>query len=364
MANGMQFNQNSLALAPSGQSRREQMAQALMANATSGRPVQGGLVEALSRVGQAYFANQTLNKADQQREQRRQALADTLQRAVQSAQPGATTQNPMVGPSQMSDAQRMAAILAQNPDTAGMGAQIQLSQALQKPGERFSQPFQLPDGTLVQRNQATGRLEEVGGAGQTINVGGGEPSPFEKQFGKAQADALIKQQQAAQGAVQSLQAAKEADKLLNDGMVTGFGGDWIVGFGKALQKAGFDVGGEAIDNSQAFGALMAQQVAQIIKQFGAGTGLSDKDREFAQKAAAGDINMTENAIRRIISLNRKASENTINRFNERVKRIPRGVVPFDLTVPLPEEGSMPNAPNTGASSGNDASNTIDFTDLQ
>jgi len=133
MANGMQFNQNSLALAPSGQSRREQMAQALMANATSGRPVQGGLVEALSRVGQAYFANQTLNKADQQREQRRQALADTLQRAVQSAQPGATTQNPMVGPSQMSDAQRMAAILAQNPDTAGMGAQIQLSQALQKP---------------------------------------------------------------------------------------------------------------------------------------------------------------------------------------------------------------------------------------
>ena len=37
-------------------------------------------------------------------------------------------------------------------------------------------------------------------------------------------------------------------------------------------------------------------VGQIIKQFGAGTGLSDKDREFAERAAAGDITMDNSAL--------------------------------------------------------------------
>lgn len=59
---------------------------------------------------------------------------------------------------------------------------------------------------------------------------------------------------------------------------------------------------------------------QVIKQFGAGTGLSDADREFAEKAAAGDIRMDRAALQRLISIAKKVSEFKINLYNERVKR--------------------------------------------
>lgn len=159
MANGIQLNQNSLALAPSGQSRQEQLAQSLKAQSMSGKPVQGGLVEALSRIGTAYFADQNLSQIDQEKDERRQALADTLQRATQATQPGATAQSPNVGPTQMSDSQRMAAILGQNPDTAPMALQMRMQEATQKPqaqsrtisGEQANQLFgtQLDPGAAV-----------------------------------------------------------------------------------------------------------------------------------------------------------------------------------------------------------------------
>lgn len=367
MANGMQMGQNSLALQPSGQNqRRLQLAQSLMAQGMSGKPVQGGLVEALSRIGQAYFGNQIQQGVEEDQNKRRQEMAQTLQDAIQSTQPGATAQNPMVGPTQMSDAQRMAAILGQNPDTAPVGAQIQISQALKDKPEQYGPLVPLKGGQYLQWNNTTGKAQILGGSGQTINVGGDKPSPFEKEFGKEQAKSLIAQQKAAQSAVKSLQASNEAQKLLDEGMVTGAGANWIVDFGKALQQAGFDVGGKAIDNSQAFGGIMAQQVAQIIKQFGSGTGLSDKDREYAQQAAAGNINMSEDAIRRLISINNKASRNVITRFNERAKRIPRNVVPFDITVPMPEGGELPSAPQSGGSqsSSQESPNVVDYTDLK
>ena len=56
----------------------------------------------------------------------------------------------------------------------------------------------------------------------------------------------------------------------------------------------------------------------IIKAFGAGTGLSDADREYALKAAAGDITMTEESLRRIIYLNEIASRTLILKHNDQI----------------------------------------------
>ena len=61
-------------------------------------------------------------------------------------------------------------------------------------------------------------------------------------------------------------------------------------------------------------------VGQVIKQFGAGTGLSDADREFAEKAAAGDIRMDRAALQRLVSIAKKVSEFKIKLYNERVRR--------------------------------------------
>jgi len=135
-----------------------------------------------------------------------------------------------------------------------------------------------------------------------------------------------------------LQGVQNAKRLLDEGVVTGAGADFLVSFGKGLERLGFNLGDE-LDNSQAFLAAQASQVANIIKQFGAGTGLSDADREFATKAAAGDIAMSEDAIREIIRINESAYRNVVKDFNKSVDEIEqsRGStgVPFELRVDLP-----------------------------
>ena len=62
---------------------------------------------------------------------------------------------------------------------------------------------------------------------------------------------------------------------------------------------------------------MAQNVGKLIKQFGAGTGLSDADREYATKMAGGLITVDEKAIRKILDINDKAAQNVIRLHNKR-----------------------------------------------
>jgi hypothetical protein len=64
-------------------------------------------------------------------------------------------------------------------------------------------------------------------------------------------------------------------------------------------------------------------VAQIIKNFGAGTGLSNKDLEFAEKMAGGNINLTTDAIKRIVRLNDEASKYVLKKYNTRRSELSR-----------------------------------------
>ena len=73
-----------------------------------------------------------------------------------------------------------------------------------------------------------------------------------------------------------------------------------------------------MQNTEAYIALAAPRVADIIQAFGAGTGLSDADREFAAKAAAGDISMTPQSLQRILKILKKASENKLAMYNDTV----------------------------------------------
>lgn len=80
-----------------------------------------------------------------------------------------------------------------------------------------------------------------------------------------------------------------------------------------------DASDPALQNTEAYIALAAPRVADIIQAFGAGTGLSDADREFAAKAAAGDISMTPQSLQRILKILKKASENKLSMYNDTVK---------------------------------------------
>jgi hypothetical protein len=178
-------------------------------------------------------------------------------------------------------------------------------------------------------------------ASTVVNVNNAQEKEFEKQLGKGQADKVLASKASAEDAAQILATNMVGKTLLDKGMITGAGADFFVQLNKGLLRAGMDFGGaDAAQNSQAYGALMAANTAKIIKQFGAGTGLSDADREYALKAAAGDISMDEKAIRKILNINNKAAQNAINKHNRDVKdiktNIPLTVDVADYTAGIPE----------------------------
>jgi hypothetical protein len=163
------------------------------------------------------------------------------------------------------------------------------------------------------------------------------PTAFQSALGTEQAKDVVKNKQTAQDAASIIQTNQIGRDILNSGAITGAGANFFVGLNQALKTAGIDLGyGDAAANSQAYVALMAQNTAKIIKQFGAGTGLSDADREYAAKAAAGQITLDEKAIRRVLDINDRASRNVIKLHNENVKGIKSDI---PLTVEMPKVGS-------------------------
>ena len=150
-------------------------------------------------------------------------------------------------------------------------------------------------------------------------AGGAAQDAFSKQFGVEQAKKVIELETGANKAKDALAANATALELLDSGAITGFGADFRLGFGKALQLAGVNLGKDEISNTEAFLATRAKEVGNLITLFGAGTGLSDADRAYAEKAAAGNISLTEDAMRKIIDINNRAATNLINNYNTTVQ---------------------------------------------
>ena len=166
-------------------------------------------------------------------------------------------------------------------------------------------------------------------------------SPFADELAKKGADELFKRRDVAIGAMQTLDANQTARQLLDSGIVSGIGADYIMSFGKALQQAGLGIGKDAIANTEAFVALRSKEVANVVKQFGAGAGISNADREYALKAAAGEVSLTESSIRKILELHDATSRAAIKSYNDSVKQLDPGVVPFDLRLPEVPSSAAP-----------------------
>lgn len=178
---------------------------------------------------------------------------------------------------------------------------------------------------------------------------------FEKELGTQQAKTVIANKTKAEDAAQILATNQVAKNLLDKGVITGVGAEFFTTLNQALSQAGIDFGkADAAQNSQAYGALMATNTARLIKNFGAGTGLSDADREYAKKAAAGDIKMDEKAIRRILDINNTAAKNAINLHNKNVANIktniPLSVNPADYSAGIPEGRTSTSAAKKGRDS--------------
>lgn len=174
-----------------------------------------------------------------------------------------------------------------------------------------------------------------------VSVGGKGMTEVAKTMGET----IVKERADIQQAADALTTLNDAKKLLKSGMVTGLGADYILTFGKGLQRIGINIVKDPIANTQAYAAIMGKQVGTIIKQFGAGTGLSDADREYAEKIVGGKITLTKEAIEKIININDRAYRNVIRNYNKRAKQVMNKPdaeqLPYDLMVEEPSDQSDP-----------------------
>jgi hypothetical protein len=181
----------------------------------------------------------------------------------------------------------------------------------------------LPPAVLAQK-------KEIARAGAPSDK---QQNAFEAGLGKGQSDRILANQVVAQDAAAILETNQVGRELLKSGAITGTGADFFVGFNNALKQAGIDFGyADAAANSQAYAAAMGANVGRIIKQFGAGTGLSDADRDYAAQMAGGKINLTEAALRKILDINDKAANRVIDLHNRNVKDVKTNI---PLTVDKP-----------------------------
>ena len=168
--------------------------------------------------------------------------------------------------------------------------------------------------------------------GTTVNLPPQEKA-FESELGKGQAEGIIKSKTAAQDASSIINTVKTGRDLMKSGMITGAGADFLVNLNQGLKTVGIDAGlADAAANSQAFTAAMGANVGKLIKQFGAGTGLSNDDRKFATDMAGGRISLDAKAITRILDINERAARNVITQHNKDVKGIKTNI-PLEVEMP-------------------------------
>ena len=259
---------------------------------------------------------------------------------------------------------RQAIAMIGNPDTAALGNKILADYLTRGTGDTSAiKEFRLAqqqgyEGSFLDYRK---ELKSAGASKTNIQFGGKKLS---EELSKGVAKDLLTEREAARDAVSSLEATVETRGLLDSGIISGFGSNFILGMGKALQKAGINIAEDPITNTETFVATRAQEVGRIIKLFGAGTGLSDADRAYASKAAAGDIALNETSIRKILEINERAARNVIKSYNESVDKIPEGTAEYDLSIQLPE--SLAEKPEARESSrgGPQVGQSIDAEQLQ
>ena len=155
------------------------------------------------------------------------------------------------------------------------------------------------------------RVESISpfGPAPVTNIKTGDDVVARETFG-----ALKAQRDVALAATNALSAYDDADKLLKGKVITGAGAEAVLALNKALGF--FGIQSQEAADTEVLKARLAIPVFSLVKQLGAGTGISNADREYAEMAAGGKISLNKDAIIRLVEIGRKASRNTVDSYNQ------------------------------------------------
>lgn len=148
-----------------------------------------------------------------------------------------------------------------------------------------------------------------------------------KELGKAWRAGIDAALPKAESAAQDIAVSNELLGIIDQGVNFGQAGGAFNWLNTQLSNIGVvDESGNTL-NTNTYAALVGRRVAEVIKQFGAGTGLSNADREYAQKIAAADPqNITPDQARRLLEIANKANRAFITQYNKRY------ITPLDKAI--------------------------------
>ena len=87
---------------------------------------------------------------------------------------------------------------------------------------------------------------------------------------------------------------------------------------------------------------LGQRIATTVKDAASsvGTGLSDADREYAEKIAGGKVSLTKDSIKKLLDINRRISIFHVTDYNRRAEQAMKkeggDQLPYDLRVNMPQ----------------------------
>ena len=177
-----------------------------------------------------------------------------------------------------------------------------------------------------QWNPSTNEWDEIARgpkkADTEVNVNTEGETALMKELGKGFSDDYRQYTDLSRKAEIALTNLDVMEGLLNDGIIAGPFAQSRLAVERALKAVGA-IDGERVATTEAFLAAGAQQTLAILQTgaVGAGTGISDADREFIAKAAGGTITLDADSIRRIIRINKQVARNVFGQQRSVVKDI-------------------------------------------
>lgn len=139
-----------------------------------------------------------------------------------------------------------------------------------------------------------------------------------------QGAANVDQYTQATKAPQLLQRAQRVKEALGpeSQAITGVGADWLLSGAKVAAQMGFNTGDAAAD-TEMLSRELASSTLDMIKAsgLGGGTGFSNADRDFLEKAVGGTITLEGKTLHRLADLNERAALNSIKQWNATASRL-------------------------------------------
>lgn len=167
-------------------------------------------------------------------------------------------------------------------------------------------------------------LQDRKPAGNVVNVNTKGEGEYQKTLGSKLAERDVGIIESGQTATKQYENSQRVKNLLAQNPITGVGAEQITQLNNLLSSSGL-INPKRGATTETLASNLADTTLQNIKTsgLGAGQGFTDKDRQFLERAKAGQITMTAESLRYLAELNEKSALSSMENYNKLVNRIPQ-----------------------------------------